>query len=88
MGINGHPIRPKYDPSIISINHSTLKYSKTTKNTKNTHETSKITKIPLKPNKKKPKYPLNLKNDQNTPLNLKNDQNTTNLKKDRKTLET
>ena len=39
--LNGYPIRPNYDPSIISTNQPTLKYPKTTK----------ITKIPLKPKK-------------------------------------
>ena len=48
--LNGYPIRPNYDPSIISTNHPTLKYFKTTKFTKNTLETSKITKISPKPN--------------------------------------
>ena len=39
--LNGYPVRPTYDPSIISTNQPTLKYPKTTK----------ITKIPLKPKK-------------------------------------
>ena len=39
--LNGYPIRPNYDPSIISTNQPTLKYPKTTK----------MTKIPLKPRK-------------------------------------
>ena len=54
----GYPIRPNYDPSIISTNHPTLKYCKTTKNDQNTPkkdqnipETQKKTKTPLKPKK-------------------------------------
>ena len=39
--LNGYTIRPNYDPSIISTNQPTLKYSKIIK----------ITKIPLKPKK-------------------------------------
>ena len=52
----GYPIRPNYNPSIISTNHPTLKYSKTTK----------ITKIPPQP-KKITKITHRLKKDQNTP---------------------
>ena len=40
----GYPIRPNYDPSIISTNHPTLKYSKTTKNDQGTPENQKMTK--------------------------------------------
>ena len=39
--LNGYPIRPNYDPNIISTNQPTLKYPKA----------SKITKIPFKPKK-------------------------------------
>ena len=53
--LNGYPIRPNYDPSIISTNQPTLKYPKTTK----------MTKIPLKP-RKWPKYPPKPKNDKNS----------------------
>ena len=71
----GYLIRLNYDPTIISTNHPTLKCPKIIK----------ITKIPPQP-KKRPKYPLNLKNDQNTPK-PKNDQNNPKpLKKKKKPL--
>ena len=58
----GYPIRPNYDPSIISTNHPTLKYSKTTKNDQNTPKLLKMTKIPPK-TKKCLKYPKKPKKD-------------------------